>query len=149
MPEDLKLSQIGSSQLPPPFRGFHSPRVRKHCQIIFACYFRKSSIKNRLNVPLSIHRLYGMILQRREAILMFHQLSGTKSRDSVHETVVPKTTTYKESRVEAGNRIDVVRLLSFRLRVGSVKPNWLIKHTPWVFGFFSLDSSHSSFLREG
>ena len=38
MPEDLKLSQIGSSQLPPPFRGLHSPGVRKHCQIIFACY---------------------------------------------------------------------------------------------------------------
>ena len=30
MPEDLKLSQIGSSQLPPPFRGLHSPGVRKH-----------------------------------------------------------------------------------------------------------------------
>ena len=44
MPEDLELSQIGSSQLPPPFRGLHSPGVRKHCQIIFACYFRKSSI---------------------------------------------------------------------------------------------------------
>ncbi len=43
MPEDLKLLQIGSSQLPPPFRGLHSPGVRKHCQIIFACYFRKSS----------------------------------------------------------------------------------------------------------
>ena len=46
MPEDLKLSQIGSSPLPPPFRGFHSPGVRKRCQIIFACYFRKSSIEN-------------------------------------------------------------------------------------------------------
>ena len=44
MPQDLKLLQIGSSQLPPPFRGLHSPGVRKHCQIIFACYFRKSSI---------------------------------------------------------------------------------------------------------
>ena len=44
MPEDLKLSLIGSSQLPPPFRGLHSPGVRKHCQIIFACYFQKSSI---------------------------------------------------------------------------------------------------------
>ena len=44
MPEDLKLSQIGSFQLPPPFRGLHSPGVRKHCQITFACYFRKSSI---------------------------------------------------------------------------------------------------------
>ena len=44
MPEDIKLSQIGSSQLPPPFRGLHSPGVRKHCQIIFARYFRKSSI---------------------------------------------------------------------------------------------------------
>ena len=39
MPEDLKLSQIGSSQMLPPFRGLHSPGVRKHCQIIFACYF--------------------------------------------------------------------------------------------------------------
>ena len=46
MPEDLKLSQIGSSQLPIPFRGLHSPRLRKHCQIIFACYFRKSSISS-------------------------------------------------------------------------------------------------------
>ena len=44
MPEDLKLSQIGSSQLPPPFRGLHTPGVQKHCQIIFACYFRKSSV---------------------------------------------------------------------------------------------------------
>ena len=44
MPEALELSQIGSSQLPPPFRGLHSPGVRKYCQIIFACYFRKSSI---------------------------------------------------------------------------------------------------------
>ena len=26
------------------FRGLHSPGVRKHGQIIFACYFRKSSI---------------------------------------------------------------------------------------------------------
>ena len=46
MPEDLKVSQIGSSQLPTPFRGLHSPGVRKHCQIIFACDFRKSSIGN-------------------------------------------------------------------------------------------------------
>ena len=44
MPQYQKLSQIGSSPLPPPFRGLHSPGVRKHCQIIFACYFRKSSI---------------------------------------------------------------------------------------------------------
>ena len=46
MPEDLKVSQIGSSPLPPQFRGLHSTGVRKHCQIIFACYFRKSSIEN-------------------------------------------------------------------------------------------------------
>ena len=39
MPEDLKVSQIGSSPLPPPF----SKKI-EHCQIIFACYFRKSSI---------------------------------------------------------------------------------------------------------
>ena len=44
MPEDLKVSQIVSSPLPPPFRGLHSPGVRKHCQIIFSCYFRKLSI---------------------------------------------------------------------------------------------------------
>ena len=44
MPEDFKVSQIGSSPLPPPFRGLHSLGVRKQCQIIFACYFRKSSI---------------------------------------------------------------------------------------------------------
>ena len=44
MPEYLKLSQIGSSPLPPPFRGLHSPGVRKHCQIVFACYFQKLSI---------------------------------------------------------------------------------------------------------
>ena len=44
MPEYLNVSQIGSSPLPPPFRGLHSPGVRKHCQIIFACYFQKSSI---------------------------------------------------------------------------------------------------------
>ena len=48
MPEDLNLSQIGCSPLPPPFRGPHSPGVRKHCQIIFACYFRKSSISTRI-----------------------------------------------------------------------------------------------------
>ena len=47
MPEDLKLSQVGSSQLPPPFRGLHFPGVRKHCQIIFACYFRKLSISSK------------------------------------------------------------------------------------------------------
>ena len=45
MPVDLKLSQIGSSPLLPPFRGPHSPGVRKHYQIIFACYFRISSIR--------------------------------------------------------------------------------------------------------
>ena len=32
MPEDLKVSQVGSSPLPPPFRGLHSPGVSKHCQ---------------------------------------------------------------------------------------------------------------------
>ena len=44
MPQDLKLSQIGSSPLPPSFGGLHSPGVRKYCQIIFVCYFPKSSI---------------------------------------------------------------------------------------------------------
>ena len=51
MPEDLKLPEIGSSQLPLAFRGLHSPGVRKHCQIIFACYFRKSSIVLSLLFP--------------------------------------------------------------------------------------------------
>ena len=51
MPEDLKLSQIDSSQLLPPFRGLHSPAVRKHCQIIFACYFRKSSVSGGQKLP--------------------------------------------------------------------------------------------------
>ena len=53
MPEDLKLSQIGSSLLLPPFRGLHSPRVRKHCQIIFTCYFWKLSILKDLSVCVS------------------------------------------------------------------------------------------------
>ena len=44
MLEDLKVLQIGSSPLPPLFRGPHSPGVRKHGQIISACYFRKLSI---------------------------------------------------------------------------------------------------------
>ena len=44
MPEDLKLSQISSSPLLPPFRGLHSPGVWKHCQISFTCYFLTLSI---------------------------------------------------------------------------------------------------------
>ena len=51
MSEDLKVSQIGSSPLPPPFRGLHSPGVRKNCQIIFAWYFRKSSIMKKKSKP--------------------------------------------------------------------------------------------------
>ena len=57
MPEDLKLPQIGSSQLPPPFRGLHSHGVRKRCQIIFACYFRKSSISNYQNLVTTVVKL--------------------------------------------------------------------------------------------
>ena len=59
MPEDLKLSQIGSSQLPLRFRGLDSPGVRKHCQSIFACYFRKSFI-----VPQSVLRQYQSYLAK-------------------------------------------------------------------------------------
>ena len=44
MPQDLKLSQISSSLLLPPFRGLHSPGVRKHCPIIFTCYFREATV---------------------------------------------------------------------------------------------------------
>ena len=67
---------------------------------------------------------------------MFNQLSGTKSQDSVHETVVPKTTTYKESRAEAGNGIDAVRLLSFRLRVRVGKAK--LAHKTHALGFWIL-----------
>ena len=49
MPEDLKVSQIVSSPLPPPFRGLHSLGVRKYCQIIFACYFRKRLLGTRVD----------------------------------------------------------------------------------------------------
>ena len=62
MPEDLKLSQIGSSQLPPSFRGLHSPGVRKHCQIIFACYFRKSSINIKMALIIAhLNSIAGII----------------------------------------------------------------------------------------
>ena len=39
MPEDLKPSQIGSFPLSPPFRGLHSPGVRKHCQVYLRLLF--------------------------------------------------------------------------------------------------------------
>ena len=65
MLEDLKLSQISSSPLP--FRGHHSPGVRKHCQIIFARYFRKSSI------------LRGTAIVRHSP---HHNLSGERSAPS-------------------------------------------------------------------
>ena len=78
MPEDLKLSQISSSPLPPPFKGLHSPGVRKHCEINFACNFRESSIRyicglsapfrlssSHLPVPKSLYGLCG-----RKATLM-------------------------------------------------------------------------------
>ena len=68
MPEDLKLSQISSSQLPPPFRGLHSPGVRKHCQITFACYFRKSSITNRGN------RLTGPVVRPEYGMMGINEL---------------------------------------------------------------------------
>ena len=58
MPDDLKVSQIGSSPLPLPFRGLHSPGVRKHCQIILACYFSKLSVtalRTRLPPPTFRH----------------------------------------------------------------------------------------------
>ena len=62
-PEDLKLSQTGSSQLPPPFRGLHSPGVRKHCEIIFACYFRKSSIRKHGGAGIFEGLIYVMIFR--------------------------------------------------------------------------------------
>ena len=63
MPEDLKPSQIGSSQLPPPFRGIHSPGVRKHCQIIFACYFGKSSVSQQFPETCGITN-YGSVWRK-------------------------------------------------------------------------------------
>jgi len=53
-------------QAPPPFRGLHSPGVRQHCQIIFACLLRKSSIQTRIAVissfatTLQILQILGM-----------------------------------------------------------------------------------------
>ena len=45
MPDDLKVSQIGSSPLPPPFRGLHSPGVKKKkLSNYLRLLFRKSSI---------------------------------------------------------------------------------------------------------
>ena len=69
MPEDLKVSQIGSSQRPPPFRGLHSPGVRKHCQIIFACYFRKSSIVKWLNFLTGQRVHFALRPQKRDGLL--------------------------------------------------------------------------------
>ena len=66
--EDLKLLQIGSSQLPPPFRGLHSPGVRKHCQIIFACYFRKLSVSDSRGFT-SLHCCSRAVNQQIESVL--------------------------------------------------------------------------------
>ena len=45
MPEDLKLSQIDSSQQPPPFRELYSPGVRNTVKLFLPVIFRKSSIE--------------------------------------------------------------------------------------------------------
>ena len=84
MPEDLKLSQIGSSQLPPPFRGLHSPVVRKHCQIIFACYFRKSSIVTQQLL------LTGMMLTSldKTSYTLEWKASGSELMNTVNTTIV-------------------------------------------------------------
>ena len=58
MPEDLKLSQIGSSPLPPPLRGLHSPGVRKlsnYLRLLFleivycCCWFAQGLIYGAVN----------------------------------------------------------------------------------------------------
>ena len=84
MPEDPKLLQIGSSPVPPPFRGLHSPGVRKHCQIIFACYFRKSSITQLLVLAgqvwyFVIHEIFSMKFRASICLLV---LVGTLSNAS-------------------------------------------------------------------
>ena len=76
MPEDLKLSQIGSSPLPPPFRELHSPGVRKHCQIIFACYFRKSSIRDRLFAKTTYNLLGKSVVDTKITLTYFDELSA-------------------------------------------------------------------------
>ena len=56
MPEDLKLSQIGSSQLPPPFRGLHSPGVRKHLCLLFPeiVYSQHSECRSCVQVEVAV-----------------------------------------------------------------------------------------------
>ena len=88
MPEDLKLLQIGSSQLPPPFRGLHSPSVRKHCQIIFACYFWKLSIVSGIvNIKHSVSRtvLWNVIWGKEMACFSWLFQDGSRS-DTVWNT---------------------------------------------------------------
>ena len=74
MPEDLKVSQIGSSPLPPPFRGLQSPGDRKHCQIIFACYFRKSS--NRTYMPPTAPMQWGKFHVSSNSLLIWFHVSS-------------------------------------------------------------------------
>ena len=62
MPEDLKLSQIGSFPLPPPFTGRHSPGVRR-CRL----HLRDFTLPEYENtVKLSSPVISGNCLKRKE-----------------------------------------------------------------------------------
>jgi len=73
MPEDLKVLQISSSLLPPPFRGLHSPGIRKLSIFFFAYYFQKSSISLVNILPMALPLLpntgYTWGIKRKDAFL--------------------------------------------------------------------------------
>ena len=104
MPEDLKLSQIGSSQLPPPFRGLHSLGVRKHCQIIFACYFRKSSI-----VTIATHffrTTLRLTIMHHHATFGYKRLSGS---GGILLTKPEQTDIQTHGQTDTGNKLCSLR----------------------------------------
>ena len=99
MPEDLKMSQIGSSPLPPPFRGLHSPAVRKHCQIIYACYFRKSSIFSWEPSNISCHDAVAWLVFQFASQRLFHRCQWNEKAASVCLTTFTDICTTKHCLV--------------------------------------------------
>ena len=96
LPEDLKVSQIGSSPLPPPFRGLHSLGVRKYCQIIFACYFRKSSITYVICSPLTtVARSHAgfdyVITTSTSALVVVHEQKNGPFKNNNKTNIIDKS----------------------------------------------------------